>query len=243
MARLIRVAIVWLLVIAIAAAAYFYARDYVRRHPQDVPWTALRLDQPVGLFTMRKLVALADRPAECRALLRQAQAGDVAAPPRHAGPDCGYAEAVRLVAAAGEARVSPAGAVAACPVAAALVVFERQVLHPAALEHFGHRIAQIEHAGTYSCRRRYGRAEGPYSEHARANAIDITGFALADGERVSVLRDWRSSGPKGAFLHDVRSGACRLFATTLSPDYNAAHADHLHLDQARRGEMGVGLCR
>jgi hypothetical protein len=41
----------------------------------------------------------------------------------------------------------------------------------------------------------------------------------------------------------VRDGACRLFATTLSPDYNAAHADHLHLDQANRGAGGWRACR
>jgi hypothetical protein len=32
-----------------------------------------------------------------------------------------------------------------------------------------------------------------------------------------------------------------VFATTLSPEYNAAHRDHLHLDQARRA--GFGVCR
>ncbi|MDP1909506.1 MAG: extensin family protein, partial [Hyphomicrobium sp.] len=41
---------------------------------------------------------------------------------------------------------------------------------------------------------------------------------------------------------DVRDGACRLFSTTLSPDYNAAHADHLHFDQASRGAVGGRLC-
>ena len=42
---------------------------------------------------------------------------------------------------------------------------------------------------------------------------------------------------------DVRDGACRLFSTVLSPGYNAAHADHLHLDQAERGKFGGRLCR
>jgi hypothetical protein len=32
-----------------------------------------------------------------------------------------------------------------------------------------------------------------------------------------------------------------VFGTVLSPDYNAAHADHFHFDQAARG-FG-GLCR
>jgi hypothetical protein len=33
----------------------------------------------------------------------------------------------------------------------------------------------------------------------------------------------------------VRDKACDAFGTVLSPDYNAAHADHFHLDQADRG--------
>nr|MBA3526869.1 extensin family protein [Sphingomonas sp.] len=46
-----------------------------------------------------------------------------------------------------------------------------------------------------------------------------------------------------AFLREVRDGACRLFPTVLSPDYNAAHRDHLHLDVANRGTAGWTLCR
>jgi hypothetical protein len=41
----------------------------------------------------------------------------------------------------------------------------------------------------------------------------------------------------------VRNGACQLFATVLSPDYNEAHRDHLHFDQAERGAMGWRGCR
>ncbi|WP_375292508.1 extensin family protein, partial [Sphingomonas melonis] len=84
---------------------------------------------------------------------------------------------------------------------------------------------------------------GTWSEHATADAVDIAGFRLADGRRITVVGDWTGSGDKAAFLREVRDGACRLFATTLSPDYNAAHRDHLHLDQADRGAMGWRACR
>jgi len=59
---------------------------------------------------------------------------------------------------------------------------------------------------------------------------------------VSIQRDWPGNGAEGAFLRDARDGACKLFATVLSPDYNAAHADHLHLDQAQR-RGGWRMCR
>jgi hypothetical protein len=241
-ARLIRKAVPWLILLAILAAALFYGRDYVRKHPQDVPWTPLRLDDPIGRFSLRKLVALSDDPAQCRALLDAANSADAGAEPRTISTDCGYADGVRLAAAKGEAQFSPAGVVTRCPVAAALLIWERQVLQPAATRHFGQRVAQIHNAGSFSCRRINGRSEGRFSEHATANAIDITAFTLADGTRIGVLEDWPRSGPKARFLRDAREGACDLFATVLSPDYNAAHADHLHFDQAARGKSGFGLC-
>ncbi len=238
--RRVRRALWSLLFLILAGAAYLYAREYVRRHPQDVPWTALELRHPVGRFTLRKLVSLGDEPAQCRALLARAGIEDVPVPPKREGEQCGYIDGMRL---ARSTDFAPAGLVTACSVAAALALLERDVLRPAAIRHFGSEIAAIEHAGSYSCRRLYGRAEGQFSEHATADAVDITGFRLADGTRVSVLRDWQSDDPQGAFLREVRDGACGLFATVLSPDYNAAHADHLHLDQAARGKMGWSLCR
>ncbi|HZW16829.1 MAG TPA: extensin family protein, partial [Brevundimonas sp.] len=76
-------------------------------------------------------------------------------------------------------------------------------------------------------------------EHARANALDIAGVTLADGRTVSVAGDWDGEGRRGqegrAFLKRIRTGACRVFSTVLTPDYNEAHADHLHLDGAPRG--------
>ena len=243
MARIIRIALIWLILAAVAVALYRAGRDYLRTHPQDVPWTPLRLEDPVGAFTLRKLAALVDGAPQCRALLREAGARHAAAPSRRSGADCGYDDGMQLLPARGEAAFAPAQIVTSCPVAAAMTVFERQVLQPAARRHFQMPITAIEHAGSYSCRRIYGRTEGPYSEHATADAIDLLGFQLADKSRVSVLRDWEAGGPKEAFLHEVRDGACRLFSTVLSPDYNRAHADHLHFDQASRGKFGSGLCR
>ncbi|WP_310467957.1 extensin family protein [Sphingomonas sp.] len=238
-----RAALGWLVVLALLALGGWWARDYVRRHPQDVPWTTLDLAHPVGRFTPAKLAALGDDSPQCRALLSAAGAGDIPAPPRRGVAGCGYDDGMRLAREGRNAAFAPAGLVTSCPVAAALLLFERHVLQPAAQRHFGQPVAAVDHAGSYSCRRLYGRAEGPFSEHATADAVDIIGVRLADGTRVSVLADWSAGGPKQAFLRDIRNGACRLFATTLSPDYNAAHADHLHLDLARRGQIGWTTCR
>ncbi len=92
-------------------------------------------------------------------------------------------------------------------------------------------MTRVLHLGTYACRNIDHRAGGRRSEHASANAIDIAGFVLADGQRVTLVDAW--DGPdvrKAAFLRAVRDGACRFFDVVLGPDYNDAHRDHFHLD-------------
>jgi hypothetical protein len=234
--------LVTVLLAAIACLGALLLYGHARRHPEDLPWTALDLAQPVGAFTGRKLAGL--EGAHCQALLARAGVRFTRLPDRTEAARCGYEHAIRF---------SPGGALAAgyrpadlgveCPVAAALALWEWHVVQPAARRHFGRDVASVEHFGSYSCRRLYGRASGPWSEHAHANAIDIAGFTLAGGRRISVQRDWRGAGAEAAFLHEVRDGACRLFSTVLSPDYNAAHDNHLHLDEARRGAWGMRACR
>ena len=206
-----------------------------------MPWTKLSLDDPIGRFTAPKLARLGDDAPQCRALLREAGVDDVPEPSRSGGPQCGYDDGMRL--GSDPIGFRPSGLVTSCSVAASMHLLETRIVQQAALRHLGSQVTAIDHAGSYSCRRLYGRAEGSFSEHATADAIDILGFRLADGTRVSVLNDWKRDGPKSAFLREVRDGACRLFSTVLSPDYNAAHADHLHLDQAMRGNSGWTVCR
>jgi hypothetical protein len=240
----VRRAAVWFVLLSLLVVAVIEFRAWVDRHPQDLPWTELDLRDPVGRFTAAKLAALGSSPAQCRSLLSAAGSPDRAAPPRTVGTECGYQDGVRLGAGSGrQARFAPAGLVTSCPVASALLLWDERVLQPAASRHFGSSVTAIQHAGSYSCRRIYGGASGPWSEHATADAVDILGFRLADGRTVSVLRDWDGSADEAAFLRDVRDGACRLFTTVLSPDYNAAHRDHLHLDTADRGAAGWRACR
>jgi hypothetical protein len=239
-----RAAFLFLLIATTVALAVIEGAAYVALHRQDFAWTELDLEDPIGRATAAKLSGLRGEPARCRALLADAGNADRPAPPLRAGSQCGYADGIRLVPeSGGSIRFTPAGPVTSCPMAAALALWERDVVQPAAARRFGRPVVRLVHAGSYSCRRLYGRSEGGYSEHATANAFDILGFELAGGETVSVLRDWPGTHAQAAFLRDVRDGACRLFATVLSPDYNAAHADHLHFDQARRGSGGWRMCR
>lgn len=242
--RVLRHTIGWLVALGLIGAAGVLLWAMAKGRPQDLPWTPLDLGQPIGLFTGRKLTALTGDFPQCRALLGAAGVRYTVLPPRDDGDRCGYADGVRFT--DGGSRsigFRPAGLGIACPVAAALATWEWDVVQPAAQKHFGSRVASIDHFGSYSCRRIYGRDAGNWSEHSTADAVDIAGFRLANGERITVVGDWRGTDAKAAFLRDVRDGACDLFATTLSPDYNAAHRDHLHLDQANRGSMGWRACR
>jgi len=243
MRRVRRITIVGLLIgLVLLGALLLYG--HARRHPEDVPWTALDLSHPVGAFTGRKLAELADEGPRCRALLARAGVRHAPLPARRDGAKCGYRDAVRFT--PGGARsiaFAPGDLGTNCAVAAALTLWEWHVVQAAARRYLGRAVARIEHFGSYSCRRLYGRDEGAWSEHATANAVDIAAFTLDDGRRVSVVADWANPGPKGRFLREVRDGACDLFATVLSPDYNAAHRDHLHLDQAARGAWGWRACR
>ena len=232
-----------LLLLALIAFLALLLWAHERSHPEDMPWTKLDLTRPIRIFTGRKLAALNGHGNECRSLLRSAGIRFTALPARDNG-QCGYDDAVRFRG-GGATTIAwrPADLGTSCPMAAALALWEWHVVQPAALRHFGAKVASIDHFGSYSCRRIYGRSSGGWSEHSTANAIDVAAFRLDDGRRISIAGDWRSQGPKARFLREVRDGACKLFATTLSPDYNEAHRDHLHLDQARRGEYGWRGCR
>lgn len=243
-ARRVRRTLRWLVTLGIVAVLGLIGYGWVRQHPEDTPWAPLDLAQPIGLFTGTKLAALTEDFPRCQALLDRAGVDYTVLPERREGASCGYADGLRF--AGDDPRITPfrpANLGIACPVAAALALWQWEVVQPAAERHFRMRVSRIDHLGSYNCRRLYGRSSGDYSQHATADAVDISGFRLADGTRISLIDDWNEGGAKAAFLRDVRDGACRLFATVLSPDYNAAHRDHLHLDQANRGAMSWRACR
>ena len=196
----------------------------------------------MGWATERKLVVLRDDPAICRAVLERSAIDFRVLDPVGDG-ECRRAD--RTVLSPMPARgltFRPSTPAATCAVGAAVVVWMDKIVQPAAEELLGSPVVAIDHLGTANCRRIGGGDSGRWSEHATGNAIDIAAFRLEDGRTVSVLRDWPGEGEEAAFLRAVRDGACDVFSTTLSPDYNRAHADHFHLDQAG-GRMGWSACR
>ncbi len=116
-----------------------------------------------------------------------------------------------------------------CLLADRLDAFERGALQRLAMADLGHYVVRIDHLGAYSCRANTGHRER-LSEHAYGLAIDISGFRLSDGEVISIERDWSRAGPRSAFLHQLAQAACGYFSVVLTPDSNADHFNHFHLD-------------
>jgi hypothetical protein len=199
------------------------------------------LGDETGPMTRMRLAGLSEDPGACQAALSRAGVAWRALPARSEPDSCAFGDGVTWTrGGARKAGYAPGSPALACPLAAGLAAWEWTVVQPAAAALLGATVSRIDHFGSFACRRIYGREAGNWSRHARAQAIDIAGFRLADGRRITVAADWQGDTPEARFLHRVRDDGCRIFGTILSPDYNAAHRDHLHLEQARRG---WSLCR
>ncbi|MEN7536400.1 extensin family protein [Aurantiacibacter flavus] len=219
-----------------ALVAFVYAGwIWLQENPQHNPWAPLDLRQERGWATAAKLELAREDMAECRAVLTSSEVTFTALDPSGEG-ECRREDRLTLL----HLSLTPARPQMTCPVAIGLELWT-QDLTPLATDMLGSPIARIEQLGTYSCRRMYGADSGDWSEHATGNAIDIAAFVLEDGRRISVLDDWDDEGGRGQFLYAARDRACASFGTVLSPDYNAAHADHFHLDQGRPAM--IGACR
>ena len=213
-----------------AAAAVSIWRGWLPVADRWNPWAPLNVRDEPNLLTSFKLSRLQDDPALCEAALktstlRYTHQAD-------SGPDvkCPLTNTLRIQ--GGDVALS-SSFLSSCRLAVAYALFDIHQLQPAAQSVFGQKVTQVDHLGSFACRNIYNRSAGRLSQHASANALDIAGFRLADGRRISVLKDWKDEGDDGRFLKMVRDGACQQFNTVLSPDYNAAHRNHFHLDMGR----------
>ncbi|MEO1573462.1 MAG: extensin family protein [Pseudomonadota bacterium] len=210
---------------------------------RHLPWRGLDVNDRAGLSTGLRLRALGLGPdGWCAEKLNTADAltlkpmdawyGD-----KEGSESCGWPGAYHIESSAGRTLTGSSVYPMRCALTAgALIWINSADYHARRI--LGSELVRVHHAGTYSCRRMYGRSRGKMSQHAYANAWDVTGFELADGRIVSVLKDWSAGGDAQRFLRVVHRDACRTFNVVLGPDYNAAHRDHFHVD------MGNGvICR
>lgn len=207
-----------------------------------------------------------DETERCMETLRAAGVEVERAPDVDDGQFCVVQGAVRITGGL-VTPIRPQGLVMRCPLAVRYVVWERQTLRPAAEEILGSPVAGVEAGGyacrrIYGSSDPMSRP----SEHARGNALDVSAIQLADGRRITVADGWgpirpdsraaqaareaeggippllpsappAPATPEARFLRRIRDEGCNVFGTVLSPEYNTAHRDHLHLDASR-----IGLC-
>ncbi|MHC2336359.1 extensin family protein [Bradyrhizobium sp. USDA 4454] len=184
--------------------------------------------------------AEAARPAEpprpqfsaCRQALTEEIAIAPSIPDIHGAGGCGGEDLVRLeaivLADKRKVTVKPA-AILRCKMAAAVADWVRTDIAPLA-QSLGGGISELDNFDSFECRGRNRVVGAQLSEHARANALDVRAFGLANGKSISltdrsVPRDLRET-----VLHSV----CARFSTVLGPGSDWYHEDHIHLDLIER---------
>lgn len=200
------------------------------------PTVPLAVADPLTPLTTWKMRAALSDPLQCVATLQTAGSA-TPLEPFEVSENCHVRNRVSL-SAVGSARIDPIDT--SCATALRTAMWERHGVQPAARAIMGTEVSVIRQIGSYNCRpiRTTSGNANRWSTHSTADAIDITGFDFANGDRVRLISDWDGTPEKAEFLRAVRDSACTWFATTLSPDFNSLHADHFHL-QAR----GWGTCR
>ncbi|MBG0845998.1 extensin family protein [Ectopseudomonas chengduensis] len=200
-------------------------RGWLEVAPRFNPWAPLDVRETPNLLTPFKLWRLGDDRELCDLALATSGLRFTRLADSAPHPGCPVENAVRIQG----ANVGLSSSfMATCPLAVSFALFERHGLQPAAQAVFGQPVTRVEHVGSFACRSIAG-SQRP-SQHSYANALDMVGFRLRDGQHISVLRDWPGQGDKARFLRLVQEAACDSFNVTLGPEYNAAHRDHFHVD-------------
>lgn len=190
-------------------------------------------ETPLTVWKLRRALSTG---GTCIAAL---QTGAVASvlPDFVATPQCGIADQVELTSIGG-AQLEPLNT--RCQTALRLAAWHRFGVVPAAETHFGQGVAEIAHISSYSCRQiRTPKGQSTrLSTHATAEAVDVSGFLLENGMRVTLTDGWDNPGQGADFLREIHKSACKWFGLTLGPNYNNLHANHFHLQHS-----GSGWCR
>nr|WP_284038883.1 extensin family protein [Enterobacter cloacae complex sp. OE43NF] len=217
------------ILVAVATVGYRWLPSHYN------PFTPLSLDDPPGPITQYKLRRLT--PEACASLLSQANQKALirTQPVADSAGVCPLHNVVR-VRDFGPVSLN-SSFLASCPLALSSALFVSQQARPLTRTWTGSELVRIEHLGSYACRNIYHRPDARRSEHATAEALDISAFRLANGERVTILHGWRSTKTQ-PWLQALLTASCGYYGNGLGPEYNAAHANHFHL-----GMRGFGLCR
>jgi hypothetical protein len=128
-----------------------------------------------------------------------------------------------------------------CAVAEALSRWAKEVVAAEAGRHLEAQPTRIAIGTSYECRNQNRQTTGKLSEHAFANAVDISGFEFK-GRKALQIGTHPAETPEALFQAAIRTQACAYFTTVLGPGSDAAHATHLHFDLRGRNR-GFRMCQ
>ena len=205
-------------------------RDYPPAYRPDATGSQSNR-QNLGVESSSYNYAIHPSDRTCYAELNAAGARFNPVPDTYGAPGCNQLGTVKISTLAGDTSqfgVSNLGPVK-CRTAKAFGAWARYGVDRAARQILGSPLVRIETMGSYACRNIAGSPRR--SAHATGNAIDVSGFVLADGQRIDLKSDWdRGTSAEREFLRVVHASACKRFGVVLGPDHNAAHKDHFHLE-------------
>ncbi|WP_375408105.1 extensin family protein [uncultured Methylobacterium sp.] len=185
------------------------------------------------------ILALKVQPPDdtaCRGRLTSLGATFEALPPIVLG-QCGAERPLKLSSLKGVA-IEPAATVV-CGAAEALARWTTEVQF-ASERDLGQPLTSLS-VGSYECRGQNHSTDAKLSEHALANAIDVMGYGFSNRAPIRVGAS-AAGTPEASFQAVVQAKACGFFRTVLGPGSDAAHANHLHLDERERN-AGHRLCQ
>jgi hypothetical protein len=173
---------------------------------------------------------------------------------------CGTAAPILLRSVGSDTKVEiDPPATVTCELAKALSNWIFNEVQPEAMALLDSPVVKLR-ASSYACRNCYNRINGHLSEHALANAFDLSEFVLASGQHITIRDGWDSrlialplrnplhvisvsassetvAAPlsrESQFVRNAHQSACQMFGTVLGPAANRAHNDHFHLDMKQR---------
>jgi hypothetical protein len=171
-------------------------------------------------------------PSACRLALNEDIAIAPSIPDIHGPGGCGGEDLVRLEAVVlpdrRQVALKPA-AILRCAMASEIAAWVRTDVAPLTTS-LGSVITVLDNFDSFECRGRNRVAGAPLSEHARANALDVRAFRLADGRSISLIDRMVPREVRENVLHS----ACARFTTVLGPGSDGYHEDHIHLDLMAR---------
>lgn len=208
--------------------------------PAALPEAPLPPARPAELSGEAALALKVAAPddAACLRRLERLGARFEAVPPLGNG-QCSAPRPLSVTALADGVALEPA-ATLTCRTAEALARWTTEV-QASARKELDDSLKSLSLGGTYVCRGQNHDTEAKLSEHSFANAIDVMGYGFAKRPALKVTAAAEGT-PEAAFLAAVRASACTFFRTVLGPGSDAAHGNHLHLDERERN-AGHRLCQ